>query len=60
MNPGAVEVCNGIDDDCDGDIDDADATLDLSTRTVWYDDGDSDGYGGTTVLGASSCSCRRY
>ena len=41
-NPGAVEVCNGIDDDC-CDVDDADATLDLSTRTVWYDDGDSMG-----------------
>jgi hypothetical protein len=40
VNPAAVEVCNGVDDDCDGDID-TDAT-DMST---FYADSDGDGYG---------------
>ena len=53
VNPGATEVCNSIDDDCDGDIDDADSSLDSSTATTWYTDGDRDGYGGT----ASTLSC---
>ncbi len=45
IHPGASEVCNGIDDDCDSAIDDADTSLDLATRTPWYPDDDSDGYG---------------
>jgi len=40
VNPGAIEVCNGLDDDCDGDSD-TDAT-DMITS---YVDFDGDGYG---------------
>ncbi len=36
VSPGAIEACNGLDDDCDGDADDG---------TSWYPDGDGDGYG---------------
>ncbi len=43
VNPGAVEVCNGIDDDCDGDTD-GDAT----DAPTWYLDGDGDGHGDAT------------
>lgn len=41
VNPDAVEACNGYDDDCDAVIDEDDAV----GTTVWYTDGDGDGYG---------------
>jgi hypothetical protein len=45
VNPGASEVCNGIDDDCDALVDDDDSSVDLSTASTFYTDSDSDGYG---------------
>jgi large repetitive protein len=54
VNPGATEVCNGIDDDCDSLVDDDDSGVDTSTGTTYYVDGDSDGYGGTTTTAACS------
>ncbi len=39
--PGAVEFCNGEDDDCDGEVDEDDA-VDAAT---WYLDADGDGFG---------------
>jgi len=41
VNPGADEVCDGVDNDCDGDTDE-DAATDAST---WYADSDGDGFG---------------
>ena len=38
VNPGATEVCNGVDDDCNGDIDDA-------VGDTFYADTDGDGFG---------------
>jgi hypothetical protein len=37
--PGAVEVCNGVDDNCNMDIDDQ------ASVGTWYADADGDGYG---------------
>jgi len=42
INPDAIEICNGVDDNCDGQIDDMDPSVIL---TVWYLDVDGDGYG---------------
>ncbi len=40
VHPGAVEVCNDVDDDCDGLVDDG-----ASPLHTWYFDGDGDGVG---------------
>jgi hypothetical protein len=53
VNPAASEVCNdGRDDDCDGLSDDADASLDLSSRSAFFQDNDSDTYGSAVRLDA--------
>ena len=43
INPGAAEICNGIDDDCDALADDESPAL--VDAPVWYLDGDGDGHG---------------
>ncbi len=40
INPGADEVCNGLDDDCNTAVDD-----DASDVVAWYPDADGDDYG---------------
>ena len=49
IHPGALEVCDAIDNDCDGDIDDADSNLDTSTGATFYLDDDLDGFGDSTL-----------
>lgn len=51
VHPAAVEVCNGVDDDCNGSTDDG-------IGTVWYDDADGDGWGGAGpgVLSFTVCA----
>lgn len=48
IKPGAVEVCNKIDDDCDGSIDEGFVSI------TYYADGDKDGWGSTSTI--ISCS----
>jgi hypothetical protein len=55
IHPGATEVCDAAnqDEDCDGLIDDGDSSVDPSTTSTFYVDGDGDGYAGPTT--ASFC-----
>ena len=58
VNPDATEVCDegDVDEDCSGTADDADAGVDPSTRTDWYTDGDSDGFGDRSGTATSLCN----
>ena len=50
VNPDAVEFCNSLDDNCDGVVDGENS----QGCTVFYQDGDSDGYG---LPGSGRCLC---
>lgn len=39
VQPGALDLCDGLDGDCDGQVDED------AERSTWYMDGDGDGYG---------------
>ena len=50
VNPDAIEICDGVDDDCDGTVDGSDAT----DAPTWYTDADGDGYG-DAATGSVQC-----
>jgi len=45
ISPDAIEICDGIDNNCNYLVDDEDKNLDLSTVSTWFIDSDSDGFG---------------
>src|SRR5205085_6678179 len=49
INPGAAELCNGIDDNCNGIADEG------LSFTTYYADADNDGYGDAAVS-VATCS----
>ena len=55
MNSMAVEVCDGIDNDCDTFTDDQDPDLDPADLLTFYEDLDGDGYGNDAVT-LAACS----
>jgi large repetitive protein len=56
INPAALEVCDGGDNDCDDLVDDLDSSIDLTTASTYWFDGDMDGYGNP---GLPALSCGR-
>lgn len=49
-NPDGTEMCNGIDDNCD-------MTVDEGVTTLYYPDGDGDGYANTIGKGTEMAAC---
>ena len=47
IHPAALEICDGIDNDCDEKIDDEDESVDTSNGNTYYLDSDGDGFGDT-------------
>ncbi len=59
VNPDALEICDGIDNDCDHAVDDDDTTH--GGEKTWYYDGDGDGYAGdSTTREACEAPSSRY
>ena len=57
VNPDATEICDelNVDEDCSGAADNDDPDVDSATQSVFYTDGDGDGYGNELDPGTLYC-----
>jgi hypothetical protein len=53
VHPNAIEICNGVDDDCNSLSDDNDPQV--TGQSLWYLDGDNDSYGNNNDPGTVAC-----
>ena len=54
VNPAAIEVCGGVDEDCDGALDEEDP--DLVDGITWYRDADADTYAPDPAVTTVACA----
>ncbi|HJN76041.1 MAG TPA: MopE-related protein [Myxococcota bacterium] len=56
VNPDGLEVCDDSDNDCDGLWNDDDDSVDVTTMSDWFVDGDGDGYGDEDAAPVTQCA----
>jgi hypothetical protein len=56
VSPAGTEVCDAsnLDEDCDGKSDDLDSSVTAGTKSTWYRDADTDGYG---TISTTTAAC---
>jgi hypothetical protein len=57
ISPSATEICDAldVDEDCNGVADDADSGTASAGKSLWYVDGDEDGFGDPLLTAALAC-----
>ena len=53
IHPGAIEICNEIDDNCDEEVDNVEEGM----TYTWYQDSDGDGFGNADLATLENANC---